>query len=474
MTDGIGHALAEAIGEGRGGRELRTALHRLESGRRTLDWIHLGKCDVTIRDLIRVLRNSGVAPPRTGHLGDWSDIAAGRSGLLDYNRTICRVFKAGSPLLFDTTSTETSALDDGDVIYLPGSTVERGVARELPLLVHTASGLRPAARTRSWFGPFVIVRADDELRLLSECHRTRNARLDLPLDYVSRRLMKDEKRLHELITTALCAAEEHSRGKVLLASLFAGLVGTDGAPRTGTVAFTEKHYAVDDALLSRKELADRLLLPFQVLNRDAARQRHLDGPPPAVVPTLSNLFLTLLMTQMRTHVIGPDAPSPDVDVHPHWGAIGMAGFPPRKRGYFEGSEYPRRMRPFFDHAVAHAGVPPTLFVVAPSVVFTLLPRRSDATDIHLVTELCQRVRNAGTRPADRAAVETRRTVTEWFHRRGDALSAFYRSQFNGKRTISGQSPPPEDPEVVACDAFLDLTCRQASMTVGALHELNTL
>ncbi|MFI9273182.1 DUF6025 family protein [Kitasatospora sp. NPDC052896] len=471
---GIGHALADAIGTGSGGRELRQALARLESGGRQLDWIHLGKCDIAMRDLIAIVRDSGLTPPRTGHLGDWSDIDAGRSGLLDYNRTICGVLGVGSPLLFDTTSTETTALDAGDTIYLPGSVVDRGVAHQLPLLVHTADGLRSADRTKSWFSPFVMVDADGDRKLLSQYHRERNARLGLAPDYVSSRMVAGADRLRTLLDTALLATEGNSRGKVLLGSLFAGLVGTDGAPRDGEVLFDGPGYRVGAELLTRQELVERLLLPFVVINDEQARQRHLDGPTPTVVPMLSNLFLTMLMAQLRTHVADPTVAVDGIDAHLHWGAIGMAGFPPRKRGYFEGGEYPRRLRPFFDHAAAHAGTAATLFIVAPSVVFTLLPRRSQGTDVELVAQLCGQVRDATKEVtnADRAAEAVQRVVEDWYARHGEELSHFYRSQFNGKRTISGQTPPPTDPEVVVGEEFLDLTCRQASLIVGAMQDLN--
>jgi len=74
--------------------------------------------------------------------------------------------------------------------------------------------------------------------------------------------------------------------------------------------------------------------------------------------------------------------------------------------------------------------------------------------------------------ADRTAELVARAVADWFDRRGGELSEFYRSQFNGRRTLSDQTPAPDDPEVLVDDAFLDLSCRQASMTVGVLQELN--
>ncbi|MER6029824.1 DUF6025 family protein [Streptomyces sp. NPDC001851] len=479
---GLGRAIAEAIGDGAGGAELRSAIAGLESGRRTLDWAHLGKCDIVLADLVSLIRSAGDhTPPRTGHLGDWTDISLGRSGLLDYNTTICSEFGVGSPLLFDTTSTETEAMDQGDTIYLPGSTVRDGKASQLPLLVRDSAGLHSASRTRSWFSPFVLTDTDGRVELLSDLHRRRNTGLTMPLDYVSRRLFAEGDRLRTLMTTALEAARRDTkRRNTLTSSLFAGLVGTDGAPREGGVRCTESGYAIGDGgegagEVSLPDLVELTLLPFSTLNDPQARQRHVTGEGfrEQVVPMLSNMFLTILMVQARVHAAPGSTPA-GFDEHLHWGAIGMAGFPPRKKGYFEGSEYPRRTRPFFEHAHDVGQALPALFLVAPAVLFALLPRRSNLVDVELVDDLCRTVRVAagGESNIFRQAELIERTVEQWYETRGEQLSAFYRGQFNGRRSLSGGSEAPADPRVVVGDEFARLTCRQASLIVGALNRLN--
>lgn len=473
----LGREIADAIGEGAGGAELRTAMGNLESGKRVLDWIHLGKCDVQLRDLISILQTKAATPPpRTGHLGDWTDISLGRSGLLDYNTTICTELGVGSPLLFDTTSTETAALDSGDTIYQPGSAVRDGKAELLPLYVRDGSGLREAARSESWFSPFVLTDADGPVELLSDLHRRRNATLGMPLDYVSRRLLAEGDRLRVLMTTALEAARaDAKRRDTLTSSLFAGLVGTDGAPREGAVRSTESGYVVGETEVSLDELVELALLPFRTLNDDEARGRIVsgDGFREQVVPMLSNMFLTILMVQARVHAAPGSVPGA-FDEHLHWGAIGMAGFPPRKKGYFEGSEYPRRTRPFFDHAFATGRASQVLFMVAPAVLFALLPRTSSPADVELVDDLCRTARVAAGKDANpfRQAEIIEQTVTDWHEAHGARLSEFYRCQFNGRRSLSGQAEAPADPHVVVGEEFLSLTCRQASLIVGALNQIN--
>ncbi|MEU0520687.1 DUF6025 family protein [Streptosporangium sp. NPDC006007] len=474
---GLGRAIAEAIGDRVGGTELRAAIGNLESGRRVLDWIHLGKCDILLEDLISIIRSTaGHAPPRTGHLGDWTDISLSRSGLLDYNATICAEFGVGSPLLFDTTGTETGTLEQGDTIYLPGSTVQDGTASPLPLLVRDAAGLRTAPRTRSWFSPFVLTDADGPVELLSDLHRRRNATLDMPLDYVSRRLSAEGDRLRDLMMTALEAARRDPRRReTLTSSLFAGLVRTDAAPCEGAVRCTDSGYSVGGIEVSLDKLVDLALLPFHTLNDPRARAGHLSGEGfrEQVVPMLSNMFLTILMVQARVHATRGTRPT-GFDEHLHWGAIGMAGFPPRKKGYFEGSEYPRRSRPFFDHAHATGRASRVLFLVAPAVLFALLPRVSNPVDVELIDDLCRTVRIAADADSNafRQVEIIERTVKEWHETHGARLSAFYRGQFNGRRSLTGRSEAPADSGVVVGDEFLRLTCRQASLIVGVLNQVN--
>lgn len=151
----------------------------------------------------------------------------------------------------------------------------------------------------------------------------------------------------------------------------------------------------------------------------------------------------------------------------------MAGFPPRKRGYFEGSEYPRRIRPFAERASASRLVPPLLFLVSPAVIFALLPRKSSSRDAELVGDLCRTVQAmaAGISNPHRSAERIQQVASEWYEEHGTQLSAFYREQFNGRRSLAEHGRPPEDPTVAVIPEFMDLTCRQASLIVGAVQQL---
>jgi Family of unknown function (DUF6025) len=472
--------LLGAMGDSPGAKTLAAALARLHLGQRAFDWVHLGKSDLPIGRLIELLQTTpGMAPPRTGHLGDWSDIAAGRSGLLDYNKVICGDLAAGAALLIDTTSVETSTLDDGDRIYLPGSTVTRGRRRLLELFARTADGLSRLERNKTWFLPFTLTRVDGQVRLLSDLHRARNARLTLATDHVTARLLYDRARLEALLRMTLTAAATAPRRETMLRWLFASVVGTDADRRQATLGYHDDHsFALGGERLTLDELIARALLPALVMNDPATKEEHLRGRRAAVqVPVMSNLLVTLLLVLLGAHL---DPRRPDllrrapVDVHLHWGAVGMAGFPPAKRGYFESGEYPRRLRPFFDAAVNGGhGVSPTLFVVAPAVIFSLLPRAGNPGEARLVRELFGRVLDSRARQGhqDRAA-SVERTVKDWLARVHPHLSAFYLRQFNGVRSLLAAAPPPKTAAPVVCEEFLALTCQEATMIVGALQEVS--
>lgn len=291
-------------------------MDNLATGRRVFDWIHLGKCDIRIRDLTEAIGACAVQAPRTGHLGDWRDISACRSGLLDYNYAICAALGIGYPLLFDTTSVESDALDKGDTIYLPGSAVSNGARTMLPLYARDPSGLRPLDRSRSWFSPFVMTDADGSLEMLADYHRRHNSELPLHVDYVSRRLLRNPQRLRELLHTALDAARASDRADTLTSALFAGISGPDGAALNGSVQLAPSGYLVGDRPVGQEQLVELALLPFLTLNDEQQRKRRLAGENHESVPLMSNLLLTLLLAQVPVHREGLLAPG-EIDEHLH-------------------------------------------------------------------------------------------------------------------------------------------------------------
>ncbi len=95
---------------------------------------HLGLTPLKIGAVCQAFDPTELSPPRSGHLGNWIEIASGRAGAADFNNPICMNGRFGHVLAYDLTQTETEDLSKGDLVHMPGSELSRGKRRVLPLL----------------------------------------------------------------------------------------------------------------------------------------------------------------------------------------------------------------------------------------------------------------------------------------------------------------------------------------------------
>ncbi|MEU6942581.1 DUF6025 family protein, partial [Streptomyces rubiginosohelvolus] len=140
---------------------LRTAAEAdaLASGTKTFVPVHVGTHDLPVGTLLDALaKDPSLLPPRTGHLGNWEDIAAGRAGPMDFNTAVCGDGH-GYPLIYGFTRTEADTAG-GDEAYQPGCLIDQGKRHVLPL--HTWDGSRFVRRDRSapLFCPLVQAEVD--------------------------------------------------------------------------------------------------------------------------------------------------------------------------------------------------------------------------------------------------------------------------------------------------------------------------
>lgn len=118
--------------------------------------VHLGTRDVRVGTLLDAVHaEPGLLPPRSGHLGNWEDIALGRSGPMDFNTAVCGGGH-GFPLIYGFTQTEAEETG-GDDVYLPGSLVEGAGAGRCRCTPGTggpsSAGTAPARCSAPWCGP---------------------------------------------------------------------------------------------------------------------------------------------------------------------------------------------------------------------------------------------------------------------------------------------------------------------------------
>jgi hypothetical protein len=448
---------------------LTSAAHadELALGTRAFAPVHVGMHDVRIGALLELVhRHDWLLPPRTGHVGNWQDIVLGRAGPMDFNTGVC-AGGHGYPLIYGFTRTEADA-EGGDVGYLPGSLVEGGRRRLLPLF--TWNGTRFVVRDRAapLFCPLVQTALDGELLPLVDVHWQRLPAVDgFRFRNWACSLLDNETLLVEMLCVLLAEAAASESPRRSLADLISHAVGLDGdigrrelRPDAGGYVLGDYRYS------SASELAEAVVLLLRSLTEPAWFFSQLRSLPP-VLPVPSLLLTNVLFGLFGDHrpeERGIPQERPYI-THLHWGARAMAGCPPRRSGYFARRSRVSAMRAIMNVLVREfADVPPVCFVLLPAQVFMLCPRSTCAGDIDAMEKVVAMVLAAAPDGAHERALSA-------VAAHADVWSPYLRGRFRGMSGIpcDGESLPPARP--VEPEGFRELTFRQASAIVAAFEEV---
>lgn len=417
----------------------------------------------TVLDLVR--REDGLLPPRTGHLGNWTDIALGRSGAMDFNAAVCGPGH-GYPLVYGFNRTEADT-PGGDDVYLPGSVVDHGARTVLPLFTWDGAGFARRDRSRPLFCPVVLTEVDGQQVPLVDVHWSRITGIPgYRFEQWATGLMDNRELLIELLCVLFEDARRQPDPGRGLAELISHAAGLDGQVGRCEMAPDGDGYRLGGHRFgSARALAEAVMLPLRALTEPKWFTENVSELPP-VLPVIS-----LLLTNVLFAVLGVDRPGetgvPVQDsfiTHLHWGARAMAGCPPRRNGYFARRSRVRPMRTITSPLVAHfPQFKPVCFVLLPAPVFMLCPPSTAPQDVEQMDRLVRDVLAA--RPD--AAYETALAAL------GDGAGCF--SGYLGRRfddgagvLTDGQAREPSVPVEPA--GFRDLTFRQASAMVAAFEQ----
>ncbi|WP_338675175.1 DUF6025 family protein [Streptomyces sp. SCSIO 30461] len=438
----------------------------LTAGAKTFVPVHVGTHDVPIGALLDALdADPTLLPPRTGHLGNWEDIAAGRSGPMDFNTAICGGGH-GYPLIYGFTRTEADT-EGGDEAYQPGSLIDQGRRHTLPL--HTWDGTRFVRRDRGkpLFCPLVQAEVDGQLVPLVDLHWQRM--LALP-GYRFRQWAAALTDKSPLVTDMLALLLEQAAAQgrnQAFAELISQAVRLDGEVRRCDLRPDGAGFVLDGQRYpSAHALAEAVMLTVHALVEPAEFFARLPGLPP-VLPVMSLQLTNVLFALLDMHHPDPPAGPPESPfiTHLHWGARAMAGCPPRRGGYLSRRSTVRSLRAITDPLVQHFDAAnPVAFVLLPAQAFMLCPPSTSPYDAEILGELFRGVRAAG----PEVAYDT--TLT-WLDGNRDRLSEYLRGRFR-----SGSGVPADntlrDPAVpIEPEGFRELTFRQACGVVGAFEEV---
>ncbi|MFG2196041.1 DUF6025 family protein [Streptomyces sp. NPDC048639] len=441
---------------------------RLADGSRSFLPVHLGTRDVPIGALLDLVhKEDALLPPRSGHLGNWEDIALGRSGPMDFNTAICGQGH-GYPLIYGFTRTETDTADaGGDGVYLPGSLVEQGRRRPLPLFTWDGRGFAPRDRSRPLFCPLVRTEEQGEPTPLVDVHlRRMRAITGYRFELEASSLVAHDATVTAMLTVLLERAATRDNARRAFADLISHAVRLDGEVARCELRPDGRGYRLDGHHYgSAGELAEAALLPFRALT-DPARffERISDLPP--VLPVVSHLLTGVLTAMFGTHY--PDGPAVPADdpfiTHLHWGARSMAGCPPRRGGYFTSRAAVRGMRSISECLAGEfTEASPLCVVLLPAPVFMLCPASTDPGDAEPMAALFRAT--AAARPG-----EEYDAALTWLGAHRDGLSDYLCGRFREGSGIPYGGVPREPAVPVEPEGFRDLTFRQASAIVAAFEE----
>ncbi|MEU0332763.1 DUF6025 family protein [Streptomyces sp. NPDC006193] len=441
----------------------------LAAGEKTFSPVHLGTQDVPIGTLLQLLRRDPeLLPPRTGHLGNWEDIALGRSGPMDFNTAICGGGH-GYPLIYGFTRTE-AATEGGDEAYQPGSLIEQGKRDVLDLYTWDGRAFVRRDRSRPLFCPLTQAEVDGGLVPLVDLHWRRM--LKIP-GYRFRQwaavLVENGPLVTDMLTLLIEQADATAKQGTRLPELISQAVRLDGDVARCDLTADGAGYLLDGYRYpSARALAEAAMVLVRALVEPAAFFEQLAGLPP-VLPVMSLQLTNVLFGLLDTH--HPDrrdrpagaAESPFI-THVHWGARAMAGCPPRRGGYLTRRSTVRSLRAITTPLVRRfEQARPVAFVLLPAQVFMLCPPSTSPADAALLADLFGKVRAAGPDAAHATALG-------WLGDHREGLSGYLRGRFRSGSGVPADGALREPAVPVEPDGFRELTFRQASAVVAAFEE----
>jgi len=459
------------------GRTITNIIDDYASRKVVFDWFHTGKLSMTVGDMCELIGGLGIKPPRTGHLGNWQEIAAGRACALDHNGTVCGK-KLGFPLITDFNQTENSAMDSGDTVYLPGSIVNQEKREELKIFTWNGNQIVERSRNGSYFVPFVFTPIEGTLMPLTLIQRN-NCRDIRETKFISSLVVENKDIFKEAMRRIIDCILTEKNCPIRLSDLVDRVVFTDGSLSKVELSYSGGCFKINnESYKNFDSLFDAILLPFQIAHDPRCLTEHIQDIP-QFMPFLSLPFSCVLDYVFNNYVPqcswsagkGTDL----FNVYFEWGAFGSAGYPPRSKGYYK--QKVRLIKNIYRLVTrAIPEIKPLLYILLPSTIFNLLPNSAYSSDIYCITELFEKV--SGEMATLKKGVDSElvmkkieQTVKQWFEQSKNHLSQYYVGRFAKNRCVYHQTQYHEHGQFVDIPQFDKLTLQHACMILGALHEL---
>ncbi|MRB61398.1 hypothetical protein GH880_28340 [Bacillus thuringiensis] len=457
-------------------------IEEMSTRKAAFDWIHLGVTDVTIENFHRVLENNPhLVPPRTGHMGNWSDIANGRAGMIDYNKTVTADLKRGYPLIYSNNQTEDTQMENGDWIYLPGSLIESGNRKLLKLYTWDGKQFVERSRENSLFTPFVLTSLDGELLPLTKFHWDKMTKYN-HLDFVmfDSVVIQNWKLVSDMLRTLVKTSIDNPTINIELKDIFAHEVSLDGTIQRSNIEFDGSGFKVGDTYFDNiSELVEASMLPLLAVAEPDSFFDNMSSWPKKV-PVISKMITTMLFSILNAHYrncqIDRETMCQPFNPHFHWGALSLAGYPPFVKGTFSNRTNLKKISDMQQVILQNfPEIDPTFFVLLPVAPFTLYPTSVNPQDFEPLERLAYKVQESTRGLENKPNImmkEVGGIVENWIFENESKLSNYFLNKFSKRRSVLNEIDLPEYSEYVELPAFKTLTFKQGCIITG--HLLNQL
>lgn len=425
---------------------------------------HLGSSDRTVREVFDAVSALPTPAVRSGHVGNWREIWRGQVGLVDYNRYICRDLRLGVPLLHAHTFTENRDFSTGDTIYLPGARITGEVYERLPLFIKDGTDFHPVPEHDSVCCAFTYVHEGGRMTPLLSARADEIREIPGAMT-IPTLLTQDEDLLRRTLRALLDAALDDDNG-LTLEQLLGSSVSRQGQRGSAPRAVSGGFDAEGTWYESPRTLVDAAVQALRYGSADHDGIHDHEQRSGEYLPLLGATALLVLTAYHDCYRSGSD-------VHTHWGAISMSGYPPLSQGYFARRATRKTARSIGE---ALRSLPEfrfdLRFALLPAPVLSLLAPAEFETDRELVEGLLDTVISTTEPPTsdpNPASEHISRIVRNWLQENRENLSDYYLNRFGLARSVfNGTDGIPQDGTPAALSRLNDLTMRQASMVLGAL------
>ena len=443
----------------------RNVLNDFYSGKRHFTFVNVGNLDIKFGEMIRLIEDNYAGKTlRSAHTTDWSQIDNNNTGLLDYNNTVTRNGRYGTLMLHDQTETDNADLTSGDIIYLPGSMTinDKRVQREL--FIWNNGKMQPCDIHQSYFLPACYIKEGNEFIHLIKYLKQKNRQLvNLVFNYESDAILDRIDEFVRYIRSFLDIILK-TKDEFLIGNFFRRVV------KAGTTCEPQFEYKDDKLILNgdvytADELVNAILLPFKLAAvNDKTEPADFEH---STYPLLHNSLLILFFALNYNFPFFHEGKREVFRAHFHWGAIGMAGYPPNKKGYFKTAS--KTVKKFHSYLTDKKEAANLFFILIPILPFLFYADRREQNDFMLVSKLCAEVKEVPAGTETEVAQTLTQITTQWIEQYKSGLSAYFLSKFNKNRSILCDGQVFH--RILECpDHLKNIEYNRISIVIGALFE----